>query len=173
MDEDVFVELLPTLEESNLKELVATQLNSRVAPLIRYRTGDLAHRMTSGCPCGRGLGVIDELQGRAHDLIVTTKGHYVHGQFFTHLIVFEPGIEKYQVIQIDLNSFKILLLTRQNYSRETEVRIAAGMKAYLGEEIQIEFQYPGTIPLTASGKHRWIVSMIGTNARSPQQIDSQ
>jgi len=164
MEEDVYCELVPLSEDGQTLEIVATQLNNTLTPLIRYRTGDIADRITQGCSCGRGLGILEGLRGRAHDFIVAPDGRFVHGQFFTHLLVFESGIQKYQVIQEELTRFRILLVTGPDYSRESETRVLTGMQSYLGDSIKVQFEYPDLIPLTGAGKHRWIVSKVAQRA---------
>jgi phenylacetate-CoA ligase len=164
MEEDVYCELVPLSEDGQTLEIVATQLNNTLTPLIRYRTGDIADRITQGCSCGRGLAILEGLRGRAHDFIVAPDGRFVHGQFFTHLLVFESGIQKYQVIQEELTRFRILLVTGPDYSRESETRVLTGMQSYLGDSIKVQFEYPDNIPLTGAGKHRWIVSKVAQRA---------
>jgi aspartate 1-decarboxylase len=45
-------------------EVVVTGLTGRYMPLIRYRTGDLAVRAGAPCPCGRGLPLLERIEGR-------------------------------------------------------------------------------------------------------------
>lgn len=45
-------------------EVVVTGLTGRYLPLIRYRTGDLAVLSDEACPCGRGLPLLDRIEGR-------------------------------------------------------------------------------------------------------------
>jgi len=159
MDEDVLIELVPTGD--GRKEIVLTQLNNMLSPLIRYRTGDVAEGWEVGCECGRGLGYLEGLQGRAHDFIVTADGRFVHGQFFTHLLVYEKGIQKYQVIQETVDRFRVLIEREPGFDVAAEARVRSGARGYLGDGVAIEFEYPEAIPLTAAGKHRWIISKVG------------
>ena len=158
MDEDVLTELVST--HRGEKEIVVTQLNNTMSPLVRYRTGDIAERVTRGCVCGRGLSVLEGIKGRAHDFIVAPDGQFVHGQVFTHLLVFETGIRKYQVVQEQLDLFRILLVIDKNYSRETEQRVIEGARGYLGDQARFEFEYVDSIPMTSVGKHLWIISKV-------------
>ena len=161
MDEDVLLELVP-IPGSIQKEIVATQLNNMSSPLIRYRTGDIASDLSHGCACGRGLQILEGLQGRAHDFIVAPDGRFVHGQFFTHLLVFEKGIVKYQVIQEEKDLLVVKLVIDGRYSRESESRFLNAVTDYLGAEVRIEFEYVESIALTDVGKHRWIISKVAS-----------
>jgi phenylacetate-CoA ligase len=165
MDEDVFCELVPlTSDNDGPKELVVTRLSNLDSPLIRYRTGDIAERINApGTTNGDiQLGSIEGLRGRAHDFIVTADGKFVHGQFFTHLVVFEPGIVKYQVVQETTDDYDIRLQVDAKYDRAAEARIAAGARSYLGEHVRIQFDYVDEIAPSAVGKHRWIISKVAS-----------
>lgn len=45
-------------------EVVVTDLNNQLMPLIRYRTGDVARMIVKPCPCGRATPLITQLEGR-------------------------------------------------------------------------------------------------------------
>jgi phenylacetate-CoA ligase len=59
--------------------VVVTSLGNRVQPFIRYRLGDVAvRRPGAGCPCGRGMPVLERLEGRDDDVFVHPGGRRVH-----------------------------------------------------------------------------------------------
>lgn len=53
-----------TLAAGETGEVVVTTLTRKGLPLIRYRTGDLAHLIDEPCPCGSNLPRLGKLQGR-------------------------------------------------------------------------------------------------------------
>lgn len=159
MDEDVFVELFNYIGDE--QEIVTTQLNNLASPLIRYRTGDIATDITS-CDCELNSKTIRGLKGRAHDFIVSPSGKFLHGQFLTHIIVYEPGIRKYQVIQKTKEKLYIKLVTDEGYEYACQERIRSAIQSYMSEDVSIEFLIVDDIPLTAAGKYRWIVSDLGS-----------
>lgn len=60
-------DVLP-LEEGVYGELVWTHLRREASPLLRYRSGDLAHVWTSPCPCRRMSPRI-RIDGRVDDML--------------------------------------------------------------------------------------------------------
>ncbi|AFZ72460.1 phenylacetate--CoA ligase PaaK [Natronobacterium gregoryi] len=60
-------EPLPEGEEG---ELVLTTLTKEALPAIRYRTGDLTTLTSEKCACGRTMVRMDNVTGRADDLII-------------------------------------------------------------------------------------------------------
>lgn len=158
-DEDVYLELIPF--NSNDKEIVATQLNNMSCPLIKYKTADIAESLETDDACGIGLQYINGLKGRAHDFIVGVDGKFIHGQFFTHLLVFESGVDKYQIVQETINLVIVKLVVSDQFKLEkTERLLTTNIKKFLGDSVSISFEYPELIPLTAGGKHRWIISKV-------------
>ncbi|ARR54153.1 hypothetical protein HY78_12255 [Rhizorhabdus wittichii DC-6] len=158
MDEDVLVELFPYIGDE--QELVTTQLNNMASPLIRYRTGDIAAEIVS-CSCQFNSRTIQGLKGRAHDFVVSPSGKFLHGQFLTHIIVYEPGIQKYQVIQKQPDLLEIRLVAGEGYEDDCQRRIFSAIQSYMGKEVNVELSLVEDIPLTPAGKHRWIVSELG------------
>ncbi|MGD2248636.1 MAG: hypothetical protein PVF58_09535 [Candidatus Methanofastidiosia archaeon] len=51
-------------------EIVGTNLWNEAMPFIRYRQNDIGSPSNDTCPCGRGLPLLSELQGRRDDFIV-------------------------------------------------------------------------------------------------------
>ncbi len=59
-------------------EVIATGFANRAMPLFRYRTGDVATlRKHAGCSCGRSRPIIEELDGRIEDYVVTPDGRRI------------------------------------------------------------------------------------------------
>ena len=159
MDEDVYVELRNM--DGGENEIVATQLNNMATPLIKYKTGDIADSISYDSESDINLRVLNGLKGRVHDFIVASDGSYVHGQFFTHILVFEPGVVKFQVVQQSPFKLKILIIINEAFDKlASEDRLRFSIADYLGEEVSVSFEYVKEIPLTPAGKHRWIISKI-------------
>ena len=58
------------LPDGKIGELVLTTLTREAAPLIRFRTGDLAHIISGDCPCGRDYKRISRIHARTDDAII-------------------------------------------------------------------------------------------------------
>ncbi|HXZ90005.1 MAG TPA: hypothetical protein VEG61_02985, partial [Candidatus Dormibacteraeota bacterium] len=54
-----------------------TSLKRRATPIIRYFTGDVATRSDDECPCGRGLPLMKNIQGRLMDFVLTDEERYL------------------------------------------------------------------------------------------------
>ncbi len=156
-DEDVLVELVGSKFGS---EIVVTQLNNFNSPLIRYKTADLAESIGFTGEVQK-TRVLTGLKGRAHDTIQCRDGKVIHGQAFTHIMVFIEGIIKYQIIQSDYGKFEIKLVVLESAKvDDIEEEIKVGFNRLVSKDVELNFSYVSEIPLTPSGKHRWIISKI-------------
>ena len=59
-------------------EIVVTHLSTNDFPFIRYRTGDIGVLGATPCSCGRGLPLLQDLQGRSTDCVVAADGTVLH-----------------------------------------------------------------------------------------------
>lgn len=73
VDEDfAAVEFLPA--GGDQYRIVGTNLSNLAFPLIRYDTGDLATLTDAICECGRPGRIVEHLDGRQEDYVVTRSG---------------------------------------------------------------------------------------------------
>ncbi|MCZ7675601.1 MAG: hypothetical protein M5U35_06660 [Roseovarius sp.] len=164
MDDDAFLELKSI--NGGPKEIVATQLNNLSCPLLKYRTGDVAEDLADNDDMV-GFSNLIGLKGRAHDFVRALDGRYLHGQFFTHILVFEKGIERYLIYQDKNCNVKITLVVGHEYSKGSEDVISGAIKSYIGSTIDVEFEYVENIELTSRGKHKWIISEANPMEQEP------
>ena len=84
--------------------MVITDLNNYCMPFIRYRIGDLAEAIDPDepCACGRGLPRIGKIEGRVQSIIIGSRGQYVPGTFFAHLLKdYDHAIRQFQIVQTE------------------------------------------------------------------------
>lgn len=146
--------------DGEMGEIVITDLANLYMPFVRYRTGDLAVATERRCSCGRGSPLIERIEGRTFDVIVTRDGRSAGGFFWTHLSRLVPGIRRFQIHQSDPSGVTFRIVRgpewKDDYRRELEARI----KDNLGESFRVEFEMVEEIPLTPAGKFRFICSDI-------------
>lgn len=141
-------------------EIVITDLNNYGMPFIRYKNGDIAVQGDKACSCGRGLPLIQDIDGRKMDTIKACDGKMVSGGFFPHLMKEIEEIGKFQVIQQAQDRLLIKLVKKEPISDDRLEFCLHEIKKVLGDEMNIEFQFVDEIPLTSSGKYRVTISEI-------------
>ncbi len=81
--------------------LVVTDFDNAAMPFIRYRIEDMGVLTDRTCSCGRNWPLIERLEGRDSDFILTPDGKKVSGISLTDLIgVSIPGVFQLQLIQV-------------------------------------------------------------------------
>src|SRR5262249_53713471 len=58
-------------------KLLVTDLTNRAMPLIRYQIGDVVVGSDRVCRCGRGLPVLERIEGREADYVLTPSGSLI------------------------------------------------------------------------------------------------
>ena len=112
------------------------------------------------CPCGRGLPLLKELQGRTTDFVVAADGTVMHGLALIYVLRDLPGIQAFKVTQHTLQRTQVQLVTDSRFGPESAATICAAFRARLGAEVQIDLDLVDAIPPEASGKYRYIVSRV-------------
>ena len=141
-------------------EIVVTDLFNLYMPFVRYRTGDLAVPDDRPCPCGRALPLLERVEGRSFDIIVTPDGTSVGGFFWTWLSRAVPGIDRFQIEQHDRSGIIFRIVPGPAWKNEFKHRLETKIKENCGEGFRVEFVFVDDIPLTPSGKARFIVARI-------------
>jgi phenylacetate-CoA ligase len=140
-------------------DVVVTDLKKRAMPLIRYRVEDLATPSDERCGCGRGLGLLERIDGRVQDVIVTRSGHVLPGEIFVHIHLDVPVI-KYQAVQETPDSMRLLLVPDEGYDASVPRTLVERLRGFVDEDLEIEVEVVPSIPLTRGGKHRIVISKV-------------
>lgn len=163
--EDIVVEIIDgagkVLPPGQSGEIVVTHLATRDYPFIRYRTGDIGTLGEEACPCGRGLLILKDIQGRSTDFVVAQDGTVMHGLALIYVLRDIPGVARFKIVQESLDLTRVWVESNAEFdssiSRET---ITAGLKARLGQTVEVDVQMVEMLPAEKSGKHRYVSSKI-------------
>lgn len=142
--------------------ILVTSLSNYAMPLIRYRIGDrgvLSSRATSsGDIPGQILG---DILGRDNDVFITREGTIVHASYFAILLYYRDWIKRYQVIQKSYSDvlFRIVKSGFECPQRELN-ELTKRTKEVMGEDCVVHFEYVDEIPVSNSGKFRYIFSEV-------------
>lgn len=139
-------------------EIVLTSLDNYVFPFIRYRVGDIGALSERKCPCGRRLPMLESVEGRVWDIIVGTNGNRLVGTFW--LVKGVKGIQQYQVIQEEHGRLVIKLVVDDRFGDKDKQQLIERVKDKCGEDMAVEIKILNNIPMTESGKHRFIISKV-------------
>ena len=142
-------------------ELVITNLDNYGMPFIRYRIGDIGVLSDRKCNCGRGLPILERIDGRVFDIVVGTNGRAVSGTFWTLLLrTAVEGIKQFQVVQESINELNIKIVPDESFGDAQIDMLVDKIHEYLGGNMRVNFQVLDKIPPTKSGKFRFVISKV-------------
>jgi phenylacetate-CoA ligase len=162
--EDIIVEIVGAkgmpLPSGEPGEIVVTHLATRDFPFIRYRTGDVGVLDDRVCSCGRGLPLLREVQGRTTDFVVAADGTLMHGLALIYAVRELPGIRAFKIVQEDKLRTRVLVIRAPGFDERVRQKIAQGLHARLGTEVEIAIEEVAELPAERSGKFRYVVSKV-------------
>jgi phenylacetate-CoA ligase len=161
--EDIVVEVIGTdgrpVPHGEAGEIVVTHLATRDFPFIRYRTGDIGRLDDrTPCPCGRGLPLLADIQGRTTDFVVAADGTVMHGLALIYVVRDLPGVRAFKVVQESLGRTTVLLAADPTFDRSNIDVIVAGFRRRLGASVDVNVEFVDRIGPEKSGKYRYVVS---------------
>lgn len=140
-------------------EVIATGFANRAMPLLRYRTGDVATlRKKGGCSCGRARPLLEEIDGRIEDVIVTPDGRRI-GRM-DHVFKNTLQIKEAQIRQSSPDEISIRLVPRSGFDDRCEQELENELRTRLGRRIRIHYEQVNHIPRGENGKFRAVVSTL-------------
>lgn len=104
--------------------------------------------------------MLEEIQGRTTDFVVAANGTIMHGLAVVYPIRDIPGIASFKVVQETLQRVVVQIVPGDNCGSEVENLISTGIKARLGQSVDVEVLRVAEIPLEKSGKYRYVQSMV-------------
>jgi phenylacetate-CoA ligase len=141
-------------------EIVVTHLATRDYPFVRYRTGDVGVLSEDPCPCGRGLPVLSEIQGRSTDFVIAADGTVMHGLALIYVLRDIPGVASFKIVQETTALTTVFVVPGPLFEAGDVGRIQEGLKRRLGASVTIDVKLVDVVPAEASGKFRYVVSRV-------------
>ena len=157
---EILNENIEPAAEDEIGELVITDLDNYGMPLIRYRIGDVASFKKALCSCGRGLPLLGQVEGRTLDIVRAPNGNRLGGTFWTLLFRSRPGIKAFQVIQEKLDEIIVRYVKDGSVANTDLHSFESHIHEKCGDNLKVRFIEVSSVPKTASGKNRFVVSRL-------------
>jgi phenylacetate-CoA ligase len=157
--ESVFTEVEPT------GHLLVTDLSNYAMPLIRYRVGDVVAATDRRCACGRGLPLLERVEGRDADYVVTPAGSLISGISLTeNFAVLVDGAAQVQLVQEEVTFLRVRMVADESFTDASRRQIAKLVTDTFGPTMRHEVELVDAIPQEPSGKYRFCVSKVAAFA---------
>lgn len=141
--------------------ILVTSLTNYAMPLIRYQIGDRGILAPQSANPGIHEQVFQDLTGRSSDVLWTKNGNFVHGGYLVGLLYHANWVAQIQVVQKALDHVVYRLVKANDaYTQHDLDEIKHNAQMALGSDCRIEFEFVDEIPLTSSGKLRYLISEV-------------
>lgn len=135
-------------------DVVVTDLHNPGMPLLRYANGDMATPSSRRCRCGRGLPLLERIDGRRLDTLRTSAGHLLPGEYIVYAFLNVMSVRRYQVVQREPDALDVTLVPGEGFGEATFEQIRREMAKAVGDAMTLRFHVVDDIPASASGKFR-------------------
>ncbi|HVS63898.1 MAG TPA: hypothetical protein VMT85_10410 [Thermoanaerobaculia bacterium] len=165
-EESVWIEGLEDLEAgaaSGPRPLIATNLDLRAMPLVRYETGDVLGPVLSGvCPCGSPRRRLAAIEGRLVDCIRLPSGGVVSPYRLTLALEGIAGLERYRILQSAPERIEVAYQAGPAADfLAIEAAARRRLRSELGGTIELTIQRRYDLGMPSGGKFRVVESRIG------------
>jgi len=141
-------------------EMIITGLVNRAMPLIRYQIGDVGVASDRKCSCGRGLPLMEVIEGRRDDFIILPSGKLVSPRGVVPIVEKVKEILEFRIIQKD----KVKLLIHIVFSGGSRLEVLPILKKdlldFFNECVDIEFEIRQDIARSERGKLKAVISEL-------------
>jgi phenylacetate-CoA ligase len=139
--------------------LVCTGLLNEAMPLVRYEVGDRGalDAAPGPCACGRSLPVLQSIEGRLDDVILTRDGRQV-GRL-DPIFKADLPIREAQIIQETLDRVRVRFVPAPGYRAEHGTLIVRRLCDRVGG-VEVALEPVEAIPRSANGKLRAVISKV-------------
>lgn len=162
--EDLIVEIVDSRGEpvpvGESGEIVVTHMHTRDFPFLRYKTGDVGALSSDSCACGRGLPILERLEGRTTDFVIAQDGTVLHGLSLIYVLRDRESIGEFRIEQESIDKIRVQLITRTPLDEAEKHEIIAQFRERLGDSVDVELLEVEDIPREKSGKYRYVVSKV-------------
>jgi len=140
-------------------EVVVTNFDLRVMPILRYRAGDVAARMEGSCSCGCTFPRLGEIAGRSDGFIMGCDGQLFSALEISLLLKPLTDVRQYRLIQDQPGSLVVEWVAKDS-SAAPEDQILQLLTARLGAQMAIVLRRVEEIRPEKSGKIRTVISSL-------------
>lgn len=156
-----------TLPDGRVRgRILATGFACPEFPMLRYEVGDTGVWAPPGerCACGRHSAVLEGIEGRMDDFVVTPEGGRI--MRFDYLFKDTPSVREAQVVQHRPESITLRLVRRPDFDTRTEAFLRGEVARWISPTLGVEFEYVDAIPRQPNGKFRAVLSHLGRGGRA-------
>lgn len=138
--------------------MICTGLLNRAMPLIRYEVGDRGCLGGTNCGCGRHLSILQGVEGRIDDVLLTPDGRMV-GRLDPVFKADLPILEA-QIVQEAINFIVVKVVAKEAFGPNEEQDLIQRIKQRMGNDVCVTVEIVKEIPRAKNGKFKAVISKV-------------
>ena len=139
--------------------VVVTNLFSWAMPIIRYELCDVAAMSERTARCGRGLPLMDVVEGRANAFVRLPSGRLLSPMYFFGVMKpFESDLRAWRVVQESVDRLSVLVVAARAGAETAP--LADAIRRLAGEPVHVSVVVVDALPPETSGKTRAVISRL-------------
>jgi len=148
--------------EDGTGEIIITDLLNYGMPFIRYKIDDVGKISSELCPCGRGLPMLENIDGRIADIFFRPDGKRIMPITLLMYLVHKAAgpLGQVQIIQDRLDHLVIRMTSDPLPTDEIKDYQLSKVKELFGPQMKVSFEIVEKIPREESGKYRFTICKI-------------
>ena len=105
--------------------------------------------------------MLDKIEGRVADYVVTPRGELVTGISLTeNFAMLVPRIQQLQIVQEAVDRFLFRIVREKDFDHESTKRIQDLVEERFGPDVHFACEFVERIPQEPSGKYRFSISKV-------------
>jgi phenylacetate-CoA ligase len=131
--------------------VLLTALHNLRSPFIRYEVGDVV-TLGDPCPCGRGLPLLLNIQGKSPAVFRLAKGRSKSSYGLSSALRRIGGFHQCQTVQRALDQVVLRIVPAADWSEDHDHEIRRCIDEFFEVPVRIDLQMADRLELTAGGK---------------------
>jgi len=148
-----------TCKPGEIGNIIVTNLNNYIFPLIRYQVGDQCIAAKEKCSCGLNYPIVNQIIGRAPDFVITPLHDEITSNDFD--ICLKPlykYITQYQIIvNKKINTLIIKIIPKEKFKQETIRELKEKVSELIAHSMNIKIEFVEEIPFDKNGKTKSLI----------------
>jgi phenylacetate-CoA ligase len=160
---DIVDDNYETLPDGEVGNILVSDLDNYIFPIIRYKNGDLSSFSTYPCDCERPYKLLEKIYGRVSDLIKLPNGSFISGDYFTTIFDdFTEDVNAFQVHQSMNGDIDIRITYKLSCKEKFEIEdfISNNVKNKVKNLVNVKIIEVDNLNNNILGKNRFVTSEI-------------
>jgi len=141
-------------------EIVLTSLHNYAMPLIRYRIGDIGAISSKKCQCGRGLPLLETIEGRDDSFLVLPSGNILSPRHVVPLIEKFSQISEFRLVQEEKDRVVLYVVDNPSITLSVIADVKKELYKLIEKEVDLRVERVQQLNKTERGKMQAIASKV-------------